>query len=496
MSELASGGMATVYLACRSGAGGFQRFFAIKQLHPHLSRDPEFVDMFLDEARLAARIRHPNVVPILEIEIGEDGYYLVMEYVEGDTLARLVAKSLHDQGRVPPNVAVRIILDALSGLHAAHELRDEQGRALEIVHRDVSPQNVLVGADGIAKLTDFGVARAAARLSVTRSGHLKGKLAYMAPEQARGRDAGPVDRRADIFAMGIVLWEVIAGKRLFRAESEGETLYRVLNHPVPTLSSVHAELPPALDAVCARALERDPDTRFATAMDFADALEKVADEAGMLGTHRDVAAQVHAVLGVELSQQRDAVRTWTSRSEPSFHDSAPPPHDPAPQYPSEPTRLEGARTVTPPRIRVPKAAVIDDTAGAGRARRTAVFALGAFALLALIVLGIVGLTRSPTRRAAASAPSASLGATASAAIVPATAASSLAAPSAMAVPAFVSSLPLASAAPAASVAPASTPSAARTGAAAPATTQRPTVRPTAPPKGPAIPDEDLKNPYR
>ena len=187
--------------------GGFQRFVAIKRLHPHLASEEEFIEMFLDEARLAAGIHHPHVVPILEVGQSESGYYLVMEYIEGDTLARLMARSLARAQPIPRSVLIRIVLDALAGLHAAHELLDPDGQPVHLVHRDVSPQNVLVGVDGCSRITDFGVAHAASRLQNTRADRLKGKLAYMSPEQAR---AGEVDRRADVFAMGIILWEVLA----------------------------------------------------------------------------------------------------------------------------------------------------------------------------------------------------------------------------------------------------------------------------------------------
>ena len=198
--------MATVYLARVSGVGGFQRFVAIKRLHPHLAREPEFIEMFLDEARLAARIHHPNVVSILEIGATDQGYYIVMEYIEGDTLGRLLSRAAQIGQRLPLEVGLRIVLDMLAGLEAAHELPD------------CTADPLTSGVDGNAKLTDFGVARATSRLSITRSGQLKGKVAYMAPEQARGDAA--VDHRADVFAAGVVLWEVLAGRRLFKAEGE------------------------------------------------------------------------------------------------------------------------------------------------------------------------------------------------------------------------------------------------------------------------------------
>jgi len=315
VAEIASGGMATVYLANLSGVGGFRRFVAIKRLHPHLAKESEFVEMFLDEARLAAGIHHPHVVPILEVGASERGYYLVMEYIEGDTLARLLARAATSGQRLPASIAIRIIVDMLSGLHAAHELRDEQGNPTELVHRDVSPQNVLVGVDGNTRITDFGVARAASRLSATRAGQLKGKIAYMAPEQAVGDPT--VDRRADVFSSGIVLWEVLAARRLFKAENEAATLARVISEAIPSITEVNPELDEKVARVVMRALEREREARYQTCQEFADDLEQAARSAGLLGTAREVAAYVSQVIGQEISQQREAVRAWLARSEPS-----------------------------------------------------------------------------------------------------------------------------------------------------------------------------------
>jgi serine/threonine protein kinase len=337
IAELASGGMATVFLARLSGVAGFQRLVAIKRLHPHLAREPEFVEMFLDEARLAARIHHPNVVPIQEVGESEQGYYLVMDYIEGDTLARVLAKAAKTNSKVPYGVTIRILLDTLAGLHAAHEMKDDHGEPLQIVHRDVSPQNILVGVDGVARVVDFGVARAATRLSTTRSGQLKGKLAYMAPEQARG--AG-VDRRADLFACGIVLWEALATKRLFKGDGEAETLNRVLYEPIATPSSVRPDVPKALEDICMKALSRDVDQRFATAQDFGDELEKAARALGSVGSVRDVAECLQEVIGVDLTQQRDAVRAWLARSEPSGATGSGPRS--RPMLDSTVTRVEGS----------------------------------------------------------------------------------------------------------------------------------------------------------
>ncbi len=315
VAEIASGGMATVFLARLSGMGGFQKFVAIKRLHPHLAGEQEFVEMFLDEARLAAGIHHPNVVSILEVGASERGYYLGMEYIEGDTLARLLARAATSGQRLPRPVALKIVLDTLTGLHAAHELKDEMGQPTELVHRDVSPQNVLVGLDGICRITDFGVARAATRLSATRVGQLKGKIAYMAPEQAMGKS--DIDRRADVFASGIVLWEVLAGRRLFKSENEAATLSRVLTEEITDVCEAAPDVPREIGDVVMKALQRDPAARFPTCAHFADALERAANNGDKLASGKELAAYVSEVIGNEIGQQRDAVRAWLARSEPS-----------------------------------------------------------------------------------------------------------------------------------------------------------------------------------
>ncbi|MEJ7728112.1 MAG: serine/threonine-protein kinase [Polyangiaceae bacterium] len=321
IGEIASGGMATVYLARLGGVGGFQRFVAIKRLHPHLAGEPEFVEMFLDEARLAAGIHHPNVVPILEVGTSERGYYLVMEYIEGDTLARVVARALskHEGAVVPRPILMRVLLDALAGLAAAHDLIDARGQPVGLVHRDVSPQNILVGIDGSSRLTDFGVARATARLASTRTGKLKGKLAYMAPEQTK---SVPTDRRADLFSMGVILWEVLTGRRLFKSDSEAVTLSRLLIEPIPSAREIDPRVPLALDDVAAHALQRNPADRYQTATEMGDALERAAREAedgkdAGVARPRDVAEYVQRIIGQEIAEQRESVRAWTSLTEPS-----------------------------------------------------------------------------------------------------------------------------------------------------------------------------------
>jgi len=288
--ELAAGGMATVHLGRLLGPVGFSRTVAIKRLHEQFAKDPEFVSMFLDEARLCARIRHPNVVPTLDVIAGDRQLLLVMEYVQGESLSRLFRAAVARGERVPLKVAVAILSGVLHGLHAAHEAKDERGHPLGIVHRDVSPQNVLVGADGVPRVLDFGIAKAKGRLYTTQDGRVKGKLAYMAPEQLRSE---PVDRKSDIFAASIMAWELFTGKRLFEGESEGATVTKVLLDPIPLPSSAARDAPdgptpssrdrasywPALDTIVMRGLEREPSKRFDTAREMATALEEVVPSA-------------------------------------------------------------------------------------------------------------------------------------------------------------------------------------------------------------------------
>jgi eukaryotic-like serine/threonine-protein kinase len=263
--------MATVHFGRLLGVVGFSKTVAIKRLHPNLAKDPEFVSMFLDEARLAARIRHPNVVSTLDVVALHGELFLVMEYVQGESLRQLVRAAAHARNPVPASIVGTVMAGTLHGLHAAHEARSERGEPLGIVHRDVSPQNILVGIDGVPRVLDFGVAKAAGRAQTTREGQLKGKLAYMSPEQLMGRG---VTRSTDIFAASIVLWEALTGHRLFGGESEGEVVKRVLDAHADPPSKLVPTLPRALDAIVLRGLARDPAERFETARDMARALER------------------------------------------------------------------------------------------------------------------------------------------------------------------------------------------------------------------------------
>jgi serine/threonine-protein kinase len=269
--QIAAGGMATVHLARLAGPVGFSRVVAVKHLHPHLSGDPQFKAMLIDEARLAARVRHPNVVPILDVVVHDAELFLVMEYVQGEALGYLRRAARQQAAAIPFPIASAIMVGALQGLHAAHEARDEGGRLLNLVHRDFSPPNILVGVDGIAMVLDFGVAKAMQNIQESRPGTVKGKSSYMAPEQIRGES---IDRRVDIFAAGVVLWELLTGHRLFGGATEQERMYRVLNAgDVPAPSTVAAGVPAALDTLTLKALKPNPADRHQTALEMAEALE-------------------------------------------------------------------------------------------------------------------------------------------------------------------------------------------------------------------------------
>jgi eukaryotic-like serine/threonine-protein kinase len=272
IGRLATGGMAEVYLALSGELPGFRTLIVVKRILPHLAQNRQFIGMFLDEARLAALLDHPNVVRI--IEVGHDGeeYYLAMELVQGKPLSAVLRKAAREKRPPSPALSAYIMAQAASGLGYAHALTDGDGRPLGVVHRDVSPQNVLLSFEGAVKLIDFGVARAFGRVAHTSPGGLKGKIEYMSPEQASAED---VDHRADVFALGIVLWEVLTGRRLYRRETELATMRAILDDPIPRPSEV-ANVPPELDAVVMRALRKKREGRFSSAHEMAQALERYA----------------------------------------------------------------------------------------------------------------------------------------------------------------------------------------------------------------------------
>lgn len=296
---IGGGGMAKVHIGKVIGAGGFSRVVAIKRLHPESAADPQVSAMLVDEARIVSRIRHPNVVPTLDVVASGDELLLVMEYVHGVSLSQLLRIESSRGGLVPMALAARIVIDVLSGLAAAHEAKSERGNPLELVHRDVSPQNILVDMTGMARVVDFGIAKAEGKLSMTRQGQIKGKLNYMSPEQLRG-DEG-VDRRTDLYAAGVVLWELLCGRRLF--DRQKKDLRHVVKFPADFRIAPPSEHRGAeavfLDRVITQALAVNPDERFQDA----DAMAAAIAEAVTPATSKDLASYVREVAGTQLEER-------------------------------------------------------------------------------------------------------------------------------------------------------------------------------------------------
>jgi serine/threonine-protein kinase len=305
--EIAAGGMATVHLARLMGPIGFARTVAIKQMHPHLASDEKARSMFIDEARLAARVRHPNAVAVLDVVVVDRDLLLVMDYVHGESLSRLVAASPPEGRALPVHLASAILIGVLHGLHAAHEAKDERGEPLGLVHRDVSPQNILVGLDGVSRVVDFGIAKAAGRLQTTTDGQLKGKASYLAPEQIID---GTVDRRADVYAASVVLWELLAGRRLFDGPIPASTLRQVLSPTYEPPSQYAPSVPPEVDRVVMQGLSWGPGQRFANAWEMAAELEKVAPPASV----RQISEWVESVAGETLRARAKRVADIESAS--------------------------------------------------------------------------------------------------------------------------------------------------------------------------------------
>lgn len=324
-ARLAAGGMGEALLAVASGVGGFQKLVVIKRIHPDHTHDAVFRRAFLEEARLSARINHPNVVQTLEVGELEGQPYFTMEYLEGQSLAALLRRARHGDALLDLGIALRIVCDALAGLHYAHDLTDFDGSPLHIVHRDVSPHNIFVTYIGVSKILDFGIAKADAITSATEAGTFKGKRAYSAPEQIRG---GTVDRRTDVFIVGIVLWEMLTGQALFRSQNPEETIYKALVAPIPRVKSVEPAIDEELDAIVAKALERDPSARYATANELRCAIEAYRSKQGLAASHDDVGTYISGLfsekrLEVQLSIQSAvsaAVGRAAARHEPGAND--------------------------------------------------------------------------------------------------------------------------------------------------------------------------------
>lgn len=313
VARLKSGGMAALYLGRRGGAGGFSKDLAIKVIHTHLATDNSFVEMFVDEARLSARIDHPNVVRVEALKQYEESYCLLMEFVHGCSLSQLMGTLKKRDKRFSPELAVAIAIRVADGLHAAHELLNPDGSAAGVVHRDVSPANVLVGYRGDVKLIDFGIAKATQRLHHTEAAGLKGKIAYMSPEQAFGRH---VDRRTDVYALGIVLWEMLTMRRLFKADNDLMLLDMVREPKVVPPGAIVPDLPPALDRVVLEALAPDRERRPATARDLRYRLLDALPSAAAIDPLQ-ISAVVCDVMAEKILEDREILSVSSFNSLPS-----------------------------------------------------------------------------------------------------------------------------------------------------------------------------------
>jgi serine/threonine-protein kinase len=291
---LCQGGMAELYLALRSGIEGFEKVVALKRILPSITQEPAFIGMFLDEARLAAKLDHPNIVRIYDLGEIDEQYFMAMEYLPGEDLRDIYRRARELRAHVPIDVACSVLHDAALALDFAHNLTDANGVAMSLVHRDVSPSNIIVTYHGATKLVDFGIAKARNSSVQTQAGSFKGKLPYSSPEALRGDG---VDHRADIFGMGIVLWELLTNKRLFRRDNYAAIVHAVKHDPIPPPSTIRSEIGADLDQVVMRALERDRDRRFQTALEMQTALEGVLDHLSGHRTSRQIGQWLTGVFG-------------------------------------------------------------------------------------------------------------------------------------------------------------------------------------------------------
>ena len=379
--QFATGGMATVHFGRLDGAGGFSRVVAVKRLLPHLVANREFTDMLLNEARLAARVRHPNVVATLDVVASKGDVLLVLDYVEGEALSTLCrAQAKEKRDLVPIPIAVGIMQDVLHGLLAIHEATDEKGRALDLVHRDISPPNVLVGTDGVARVLDFGIAKALQQLDDSVTSRRMGKMGYMSPEQIRGER---LTQCSDVFSAGIVLWELLCMRRLFPADQPEERMESILRGDYPRPSELRADVTAELDDAVMKALERSPDARFATIREFSEALEDAPRAA-----RRDIGEWVAELAHVALAERTRMVARLENWSDgPQIPLSSSPFASEMPPQIREPAALETDHISTALRenLGINEAALARATVGRpGKAGNVV------WVLVAVVVAGIVG----------------------------------------------------------------------------------------------------------
>jgi serine/threonine-protein kinase len=292
--RIALGGMGEVWLARQEGPAGFSRPVVIKRVLPSFSADRQFVEMFLNEARLAGRLTHPNVVQLIELGQDESDWFMALEYVHGHTLRALLRSANERKLSLDWGAVAAVASSALVGLHYAHTLKNEQGRPLQLVHRDISPDNLMLSYDGVVKVLDFGIARVVDAISTTRPGSIRGKLAYLSPEHVRGL---PLDGRADVFAMGAVLYELLTGRRAFHGQSDAEKMLQVLESDPPPAHTINPAVPRALSAIVERALKKERDERFASAADMHVAIDETLASLGYLSTPTRLAEWLRSLVG-------------------------------------------------------------------------------------------------------------------------------------------------------------------------------------------------------
>ena len=303
LRKLATGGMGQIFLARQSGPVGFQKLLVVKRVLPHLSEEEEFIRMFFDEARIAALLNHPNIAQLYDLGEVDGVYFIAMEYVHGESLRQVAIDAQAQQGGLPLGLKLRIMADAAAGLDFAHRAKSHSGRPLGVIHRDISPQNVLVGFNGCVKLIDFGVAKAANKVSHTIAGAIKGKYPYMSPEQARGDELDP---RSDVFGLGTVLFELLTHTRLFKRESDSATLRAVVGAVIPRPSSLAKDIPESLDPIVFRALARKREDRYQTAGDFQLALENFIAAERLPASVTHLATFLHGLYADKLGDERFA----------------------------------------------------------------------------------------------------------------------------------------------------------------------------------------------
>jgi len=304
LGSLATGGMAEIHLARQTGIKGFEKLVVVKTILKHLAKQESFLEMFFDEARIAAQLNHPNIIQIFDLGQEGDDYFMAMEYLEGEDLGYLIRKTLKAGKIMPPQIACKIVIEICKALAYAHGFHDVEGRPLKIVHRDISPHNIVVLFSGPVKLVDFGIAKAESKIHQTRTGTLKGKLSYMSPEQARSLE---LDSRSDIFAVGIVLWELLCMRRLFKRDTAMAVLSTIVNDPIPSIREVRPGLSKSLDAIVARCLDKDPELRYQNAGELAKALGDEIRNFPEDQPYEDVAAFVGDVLGDRAKTKRKMI---------------------------------------------------------------------------------------------------------------------------------------------------------------------------------------------